>query len=158
MIILYHIAINRFPLICSQNLIIESSLRNQEIEGSKFGWVLGRLSVMGLGWDIYPTALCLSITILRKTKFEKMIFFLLTSFQFSYYIYIYFHHQQPQPVITMNGSVRIKSCDLQLPQLQVMTQSTSSQHNNNNSSNNNNNNSNSDNETGRAVDNQYSFV
>lgn len=72
---------------------------------------------------------------------------------------------QPQ-VITMKGSVRIKSCelDLQLPQAQVMAQTTTTSsttasstqqqqqqqpsHNNNNT----------DSDTGRAVDNQYSFV
>lgn len=56
-------------------------------------------------------------------------------------------------VITMNGSVRVKTCDLELPQniqatSQLNSTATVTTHNNSNTSDDN----------GRAVDNQYSFV
>jgi hypothetical protein len=62
---------------------------------------------------------------------------------------------QPLPVITINGSVRIKTCDLDISQQQhsqviaLARQQQQQQQQQNNHP---------DNDTGRAVDNQYSFV
>lgn len=60
----------------------------------------------------------------------------------------------------MKGSVRIKSCelDLQLPQVMAQTTTTSSTTSSSTQQQPSHNNNNTDSDTGRAVDNQYSFV
>lgn len=86
-----------------------------------------------------------------------------------FFFFLFFKFKQPQQIITLNGSVRIKSCDLELPPANSIQMSTSvgastsaaapqqPQQISNNSSQQTQQASNID-DTGRAVDNQYSFV
>lgn len=64
---------------------------------------------------------------------------------------IFILSMQPQQIITMNGNVRIKSCDLEIPppmQAAAVSHQSQSHPSNANDADN----------GGRAVDNQYSFV
>lgn len=88
----------------------------------------------------------------------KLLFFYYNLFYFRKKLFIQFFIKQKFPifqlarVLTMNGCVRVKTCDLEWPQIsQAASQSaaivTTQQ-----------NNSNTTDDNGRAVDNQYSFV
>lgn len=67
-------------------------------------------------------------------------------------------NQQPHQIITLTGSVRIKTCDLELPQLLSLQSSSSANSTNANTPTQPPHGTAIEGESGRAVDNQYSFV
>lgn len=93
---------------------------------------------------------------------EHSYFCALQSFQIIIILFIFLLNiKQPHQVITLNGSIRIKTCDLELPQPQQQQTIQSSQSNssaNVNTPNQQQHGNAIENESGRAVDNQYSFV